>query len=156
MFAPPAELPQYDAVFSLGLIEHFDDVSEPVQAHVDLLVPGGLLLLGVPNYRGLNEALMRRLSPSFLALHKLEAMDESEWDRFEQEQRLSRIFREYLGGFEASTFWRCESRRIVDRGLHQLLWHLGRALSREETRFLRRLNGRLWSGYLMGVYRAPG
>lgn len=156
MFAPPAELQRFDVVFSLGLVEHFENISDPVRAHVDLLAPGGLLLLGVPNYRGVNEALLRRLSPSFLARHKLEAMDQQEWDSFEQELRLNRLFREYLGGFEASTFWRCESRKVVDRGLHQLLWYLGKALNWEQTRFLRRLNGRLWSGYLMGVYRAPG
>jgi SAM-dependent methyltransferase len=156
MFAPPAELGRFDAVFSLGLIEHFLDVTEAVRAHVDLLEPGGLLILGVPNYRRLNEAVLRRLSPSFLAWHRLESMDPRAWDRFEAELGLTRLFRGFIGGFEASTFWRCESRRIVDRALHQALWYLGRALGRREARALRRLNSRLWSAYLMGVYRVPG
>jgi SAM-dependent methyltransferase len=155
MFAPPAELPRFDAVFSLGLIEHFDDVAVPVQAHAELVTPGGLLILGVPNYQGINEVLLRRLAPSFLAMHRREAMDLAEWDRFERELRLRRLFRAYVGGFEASTFWRSESRRLADRVLHQLLWQLGRALGRREARFLRGVNGRLWSGYLVGVYRVP-
>jgi hypothetical protein len=131
------------------------DVTEAVRAHVDLVGPGGLLFLGVPNYRGLNEVVLRRLSPSFLAWHRLESMETSAWDRFEQELGLTRLFRGYVGGFEASTFWRCESRKIVDRALHQLLWHLGKALGRKEARVLRRLNSPLWSAYLMGVYRTP-
>lgn len=156
MFAPPAELGTFDAVFSLGLIEHFDDLTEAVRAHVGLVEPGGLLILGVPNYRGLNEVVLRRLSPSFLAWHRLESMDLVAWDRFEADLGLTRLFRGFIGGFEASTFWRCDSRKIVDRALHQSLWYLGRALGRQETRALRRLNGRLWSAYLMGVYRVPG
>jgi SAM-dependent methyltransferase len=156
MFAPPAELGTFDAVFSLGLIEHFLDVSVAVRAHVNLVEPGGLLVVGVPNYRGLNRVVLRRLSPSFLAWHKLESMDVRTWDRFESELRLTQLFRGHIGGFEASTFWRCDSRKIVDRALHQALWYLGRALGRKEARPLRRLNSSLWSAYLMGVYRVPG
>jgi SAM-dependent methyltransferase len=156
MFAPPAELGNFDAVFSLGLIEHFVDVTEAVRAHVDLVEPGGLLILGVPNYRGLNEVVLRRLSPSFLAWHRLESMDTRTWDHFEAELGLTRLYRSFIGGFEASAFWRCDSRKILDRALHQALWYLGRALGRKEARVLRRLNSHLWSAYLMGVYRVPG
>lgn len=156
MFEPPPGLEAFDAVYSLGLIEHFADVTQAVRAHVGFVKPGGLLLLGVPNYRGLNEVLLRRLSPSFLAWHRLESMDVSAWDAFERELGLARLYRAHIGGFEAGTFWRGESRKVVDRVLHQLLWHLGKALSRSETRVLRKVNSRLWSGYLMGVYRVPG
>lgn len=153
MFEPPAELVSFDAVFSLGLIEHFVDVTQAVRAHVSLVKPGGVLVLGVPNYRGLNELVLRRLSPSFLAWHRLESMDAPAWDLFEGELGLTRLLRGYIGGFEASTFWRCESPKIVDRALHQALWRLGKLLGRKEARALRRFNSRLWSAYLMGVYR---
>jgi SAM-dependent methyltransferase len=156
LFDPPPNLPRFDAVYSLGLIEHFGDVTAAVRAHVQLLVPGGLLLLGAPNLFGINARVLRRLSPSFLSKHHVEATYESRWDRFEAELRLKRLFRGYLGGFDPSMFWRCESRRVSDRALHQVLWYLGKALERRELRFLRRANGRLWSTYLMGVYRVPG
>jgi SAM-dependent methyltransferase len=154
MFDPPPGLTQFDAVYSLGLIEHFDDVTKAVAAHLKFVAPGGLLLLGVPNLRGINGALMRRLAPSFLARHQLQAMDESTWDRFEPELQMERVFRAYLGGFEPGVFWRCESRRLGYRFLHQALWYLGKALGQKQTAFLRRANGRLWSAYLMGVYRS--
>lgn len=156
MFRPPPDLTRFDAVYSLGLIEHFEDVAGAVRAHAAFVKPGGLLILGVPNLRGLNELLMRRLASSFLSRHELAAMDESTWDAFEAELGLKRLFRSHIGGFEAGTFWRCGSRRVSDRLLHQVLWYTGKALDRKEARFLRRVNSRHWSAYLMGVYRVPG
>jgi SAM-dependent methyltransferase len=153
MFAPPAGLGSFDAVYSLGVIEHFPDVSVPVAAHVDYVKPGGLVILGVPNLRGVNALVLKRLSPSFLGMHNLKALELEQWDRFEEDLRLTRLFRGYIGGFDASTFWRCESRRIIDRAIHQVLWYVARALELPGTGFLRKANGRVWSGYLMGVYR---
>jgi hypothetical protein len=113
------------------------------------------LILGAPNLDGINAPVLRRLSPSFLAKHHVEATFESTWDRFEKDLGLERLFRAHMGGFDPSMFWRIESRKLTDRALHQALWYLGKGLERRETRFLRRPNSRLWSTYLMGVYRVP-
>jgi SAM-dependent methyltransferase len=155
LFDPPADLGRFDVVFSLGLIEHFGDVTAAVRAHTDVVLPGGVLLLGAPNLQGINAPLLRRLSPACLSTHHVEATYESTWNRFEAELGLERLFRGYFGGFDASMFWRIESRRLRDRLLHQLLWYLGKVLDRREARLLRRPNSRLWSTYLMGVYRVP-
>jgi len=155
MFSPPPELSRFDFVYSLGLIEHFNDVASAVRAHARLVKPGGLLLLGVPNLRGMNKFLMGRLAPSFLARHELDTMDECVWNTFEQALGLERLYRSYIGGFEAGTFWRCESRALFDRLMHQALWYLGKALDRKSLRFLRRANSPHWSAYLIGVYRVP-
>jgi SAM-dependent methyltransferase len=155
LFEPPAELSEFDAVYSLGLIEHFGDVTAAVRAHVGLVTPGGLLLLGAPNLFGLNGSLLRRLTPGFLSKHHVEATYESTWDCFEGELGLTPLYRGFLGGFDPSMFWRIESRKLPDRVLHKLLWHAGKAFERPALRFLRRPNSRLWSTYLMGVYRVP-
>jgi 2-polyprenyl-3-methyl-5-hydroxy-6-metoxy-1,4-benzoquinol methylase len=154
MFAPPQSLTRFDVVYSLGLIEHFEDVTAAVRAHMGLLVPGGLLVLGAPNLYGINRSLLHRFSPSFLSKHHVEATYGSTWDRFENELRLTRLFREYLGGFDAGIFWRCESRGLVDRVLHQVFLRVGKGLERPRMQFLRRQNARYWSAYIMGVYRA--
>jgi SAM-dependent methyltransferase len=156
LLEPPSDLPRFDAVYSLGLIEHFGDVTAAVRAHVDLLSPGGLLLLGAPNLDGLNAPLLRRLSPSFLSKHHVEATYRPTWDRFEAELGLNRLLLRYMGGFDPAMFWRIESRRVVDRALHQVLWYLGKALEWPGVRTLKRADGRFWSTYLMGVYRVPG
>jgi hypothetical protein len=121
---------------------------------MDLVAPGGILLLGAPNLYGINGLLLRLLSPSFLSKHQVEVTYRERWDRFENELQLTRLFRGYLGGFDAGIFWRCESRRLGKRLLHQALFRLGRGLERPALRFLRRPNARYWSAYIVGVYRS--
>lgn len=64
----------FDIVSSFGLIEHFDDPSPVVQRHIDLLRPGGLALITVPNYGGLYGALQRWCDAPNLALHNIDIM----------------------------------------------------------------------------------
>jgi 2-polyprenyl-3-methyl-5-hydroxy-6-metoxy-1,4-benzoquinol methylase len=155
LFDLPSGLARFDAVYSLGLLEHFDDVTAVVRAHMNLLAPGGTLLLGAPNLVGINRLLLRRLSPDFLSTHQEEATRVPTWDRFETDLRLTRLFRAYLGGFDPSMFWRCESRKLGDRVLHQFLRQLAKGLERPRTRFLRRPNAPSWSAYIMGAYLTP-
>ena len=61
------DLPTYDVVYSLGLIEHFVDRVSIVERHVRLARPGGLLILGVPNFRGLTGWFLRTFAPSVYA-----------------------------------------------------------------------------------------
>jgi hypothetical protein len=116
-------------------------------------VPGGTLLLGAPNLVGVNRLLLHRLSPDFLSIHQEEATHSSTWDRFEKDLRLTRLFRAYLGGFDPSMFWRCDSRKLGDRVLHRLLREVAKGLEHPRMRFLRRPNGPSWSAYIMGAYR---
>ena len=44
----------FDVVLSRGVIEHFTNVAEVIDKHINLLVPGGLLLVSIPHLRGLN------------------------------------------------------------------------------------------------------
>src|SRR5215210_5368799 len=59
--ADVSELPAFDVVYSLGLIEHFADRRRVVENHARLVRPGGYLVLGVPNLRGLTGWFMRTL-----------------------------------------------------------------------------------------------
>jgi SAM-dependent methyltransferase len=146
-------LPRFDVVYSLGLIEHFRDRRRIVENHARLVRPGGYLVLGVPNFRGLTGWFMRTLAPSTYATHVIEAMDLDGWSEFEQALDLRVLWKDYVGGFEPSIFAsRREDRRpgtlvpsLVARGLRRLL---SRRLA-----FMRRINGPRWSGYAMAVYR---
>ncbi len=64
----------FDVVFSVGVIEHFDDPREIVQRHVLLAKPGGVALIAVPNYAGVYGRLQRRFDPGNLAIHNLAIM----------------------------------------------------------------------------------
>ncbi|MGH9454184.1 MAG: class I SAM-dependent methyltransferase [Terriglobia bacterium] len=62
---------QFDMVYSLGLIEHFDDLAGVVRAHLNFLKPGGILFLVSPNLQGLHGKSLRRLAPALLARHRV-------------------------------------------------------------------------------------
>lgn len=151
--APPAE---FDVVYSLGLVEHFGDLSAAVGAHLRFLKPGGLLVVGCPNFQGVNRLLLGRLSPTELRVHNLGSMDVRSWEAFERRYGLETVFKGYVAGFEPGIFARRESNRALDVLLSKLMHGLTWLLALRATRPLRRLNSRLWSGYVLGVYRAPG
>ena len=65
----------FDVVASFGFIEHFDDPREAVAKHIELVRPGGIALITVPNYGGLYGSLQRWCDPVNLALHNLEIMN---------------------------------------------------------------------------------
>lgn len=64
----------FDVVLSRGLVEHFPDPRGAVAAHLPLLSPGGLLLVMIPNVRGVYRLWLERFHPSLLARHNLEVM----------------------------------------------------------------------------------
>jgi SAM-dependent methyltransferase len=146
---------RFDLVYSLGLIEHFDDFGPVVGAQAKLVKPGGVLLIGVPNFRGVNGWFARRIDRTRFESHNLQAMDAARWDGFEHELGLQRLFRGYVGGFEPSVFATpadsaAVGARLLSFGSRQvarvLTYHLA---------VLRRFNRPWLSGYLMGVWRAP-
>ena len=149
-----AELPTFDVVYSLGLIEHFVDRRSVVERHVRLVRPGGLLVLGVPNFRGPTGWFLRTLAPRVYATHEIQAMDLDGWREFEEAFGLEVLWKDYVGGFEPSIFARREQ-----EGMGTLLpYLLARALKKVLSRrlgFLRRFNGPHISGYAMAVYRVP-
>ena len=67
----------FDVVTSFGVIEHFDDARPAVKRHLDLVKPGGVALIVIPNYGALYGALQRWCDAPNLALHNLEIMNPS-------------------------------------------------------------------------------
>lgn len=60
---------RYDVVASFGVVEHFVDIVPPLQAHVNLLKPGGYLVITTPNHHGVNGPLLRWLQPDVYTVH---------------------------------------------------------------------------------------
>lgn len=152
MFA--TDLPRsFDVVYSLGVVEHFDSLTEAVAAHSALVRPGGRLLIGMPNLIGINGWFARRINPARCAKHNGESMRLSTWTRFESDLRLRRLFRSYVGGFEPNVFtkhddplnWRSPSIRLVG----ELIRLIAEVLPTKQ------LNSPAFSGYMMGVWEVP-
>jgi SAM-dependent methyltransferase len=152
LFAPDDPELKFDLVFSLGLIEHFQDTTAVVDAHLSYVRPGGTVIVGCPNFRRINGWLLQRLSPSLLRWHNLDAMDISRWPEFERRLNLDVKFRSYVAGFQPGMFWRCERRSITARATARGLSELGQRMPDGIEKALSRLNSSLWSYYALGAY----
>jgi SAM-dependent methyltransferase len=95
-----AELGEFDLVLSLGFIEHFDDLSAAFARHVAFLKPGGKLVVGVPNFRGLIGSLQRWSNRDFLALHNQQAMEPRRYEQLASEHGLASDATRYVDGID--------------------------------------------------------
>ena len=66
---------KYDLVYSIGFIEHFEDTSDVIKRHVDLLADNGNLLIVLPNFLGLNGFIQKRFDRHNYDAHNLKSMD---------------------------------------------------------------------------------
>lgn len=134
---------RFDAVMSLGFIEHFAEPGPVLRRHVDLLAPGGLLILEVPNLTGLNAWLS---TGELLAAHNQSVMSIPFFREFAERHGLHTIHLGYIGGFEPDNLGPERSA-------------LGKRAMLKALRLLRRLpgSGRLqcpyWSAFLIGIFR---
>jgi len=152
LFSDNSDLPKFDIVYSLGFIEHFDDPGKVVEKHLDLLKPGGILLLGVPNYAGIYRPVLRRLAPSIEETHNMGIMDLDNWHEFEQRLSLQTIFTGYIGGFEPLNMKKLERKTALNHLIYFFIRVL-MVLFSFRMQFLRKFNSKSWSGYIMGIYR---
>jgi SAM-dependent methyltransferase len=152
LFADSTEsIGSFDLVYSLGLIEHFDDFGEAIRRHARLASPGGWVVIGCPNLGGINRVLMRALRPNALATHNLDAMDVRRWQRPAEEAGLAGVFTGYVGGFDPRV-------HAVPERDHWLAFAVAAAMelghyAMSRLSALRRIDSRLWSGYAIAVYR---
>ena len=65
----------FDLVFSCGLIEHFEDPTPILNAHVRLVAPGGMAVIGIPNYQGMYRRVQAWCDPQNLSIHNLRIMN---------------------------------------------------------------------------------
>lgn len=65
----------FDVVTSFGFIEHFDDPTDAVSKHIELLAPGGIAVITVPNYGGIYGRMQSKCDPENLDLHNTNIMN---------------------------------------------------------------------------------
>jgi len=154
LFADNSDLPQFDVVYSLGLIEHFGDVDGIVHRHLELLKPGGTLLLGVPNFLGINHLFLRFLAPKLLAFHRLPTMNISSWRSFEKKFNLVKVFKGYVGGFTPDILRVQEEKNVITYVLIRVV-NILRRIFNSDIPLFRKINSKYISGYAIGIYQKP-
>jgi SAM-dependent methyltransferase len=145
----------HDLVLSFGFLEHFDDLAGTFARHIEFVAPGGRLVLGVPNFRGLNRAVQSLADPAYLARHNTAAMSPALLRSFGNSGGLELEHLDYLGGFDPSLLRlsrglpRWHPRRLVPGAFTfaEARWRATAVADRVEHRWL--------STYLLGVWRRP-
>jgi len=95
---------RFDVVVSRGFIEHFDDAASVVDRHLALLKPGGLLVVTIPNLRGVNGALTRLFHKELIPMHNLEIMSKDAFSRLFDPKKVRPLACRYVGTFSFYLF----------------------------------------------------
>lgn len=90
----------FDAVISLGVIEHFADPEPIVRIHAALARPGGKIILGVPNLGGPIGSVQGRLDRAWLEKHNLETLRPGRLRAVGEAAGLRCESVTYVGGFD--------------------------------------------------------
>ncbi|MER3453889.1 MAG: hypothetical protein C4318_01855 [Acidimicrobiia bacterium] len=138
----------FDCVLSLGLVEHFEDPSAIIEVHRWLAKPGGLILIGVPNYRGLSGFFQKLLDTKWLNYHNTSVMSPRALFVLGKKGGLVPVDFTYTGGFDPNLYnWK--RRSIVG----YLLTRTGKLLRKIPTADA--LQSRHFSSYLLVSFRSP-
>jgi SAM-dependent methyltransferase len=93
---------KHDVVCSFGFVEHFLDVERVIEMHIDLLKPGGILVVSAPNFRGMQYLLHWLLDPDDLYRHVVSSMKLSRWRTALVKRKMSIL---YHGYYRTADFW---------------------------------------------------
>ena len=106
--------PSYDIVMSLGFIEHFNDPLMVVKRHIEWLKPGGLLILGVPNFTGLHGFAQLVLDKRILDIHNTLIMNKAFFHSLQNSLSIEMNSFQYLGSFEPSLPMTYERKNLLN------------------------------------------
>lgn len=139
---------RFDVVFSNGLIEHFTNPAAVVGHHVELLKPGGQLVIAIPNVvsGSIYHPVLSLTCPDILALHNLDIMRLPEFRRLFANQPLDVHYCDYVGTVNLPLI-------IRPRPLHRALDYAQAVLDVMLAHVLRHrdLHNRFTSPYLLYV-----
>ena len=142
---------QFDVVMSFGFIEHFSEVDAVIDLHMQWLRPGGTLILGVPNFRGIYYFLQKLLDKTILDKHNLEIMCPEFFYNLAERSQLTPVAVRYIGSFEPSLPIPSQGKN----GALQFMVRGGLWLARKVRRLkvFDSINGRFFSSYILAVYK---
>lgn len=138
---------KYDLVCSFGLIEHFDDVSNILEKHIDLVSDGGLLLITVPNFRYFQWLYHKIFDGDNLSIHNTDAMKPEKINSCLQRHGMQKIVNQPFG---MSEFWYED---VITNAYFRNLRYSVTARLNTSLRKIR--NNRLTAPYLIYLYKKP-
>jgi SAM-dependent methyltransferase len=143
----------FDVVFSAGFIEHFTDPDRVIDRHVDLVADGGILMISIPNLRGLNYALTKAVNPRILGVHNLSIMDGQAFRGLFRNRPLRPLYCDYYGTINLRLVFSDNKylKRVVERGFGTAQLMLNLLLDQILMKRGKRLESRYTSPYLLYI-----
>jgi 2-polyprenyl-3-methyl-5-hydroxy-6-metoxy-1,4-benzoquinol methylase len=100
---------KFDVVCSFGFVEHFEDFSNVIERHLDLVNDGGYVLIAAPNFRGLFQCLYHKIFDNLnFKRHNIKSMRPTLWAKLIQKRGFEIISHGYIG----NEVWRDSSTRF--------------------------------------------
>jgi hypothetical protein len=82
---PPKISHQAQLIYSIGVVEHFENPVGMINAHLTPLAEDGVAIIILPNYQGLNLWIQKRLDSKNLEIHNLNSMTSVFWEKYADE-----------------------------------------------------------------------
>jgi len=120
---------QFDLVFSIGLIEHFENTSSILYAHRRYVKPNGSMLIILPNFKGINGWFQRVFDRENYDKHFIQCMDPQLLVKEMKNLGFKDIEADYFGGF---TIWleNYSTQKLWVKAWFKLVWTLGKLVSK--------------------------
>ena len=155
LFQPDKSLlDRFDIIYSIGVVEHFQDLSCALKAKKQLLAPGGQILTVIPNMAGILGRLTRRYNHRIYDLHVPHDLES-----FLQGHASAGLEVRSSGYLCSTNFGILSScfRGRDDRGWNTYLWlaRLSNALWFIEDKLFELPHSRTFSPYLYAISRKP-
>lgn len=148
----------YDVVFSLGLLEHFDDPVAVTRRFLELTKPGGHVLTVIPNFTGAWGRLQRWVDPAVYAVHRIytpQQMDELHFAAGLESVKGARYFGSF-GPLVVNYSGRLERLpRSLATGLLGATWLGQQLVGMSLTPLGAAAEGSHISSHILGVYQRP-
>lgn len=95
---------KFDIVCSFGFLEHFENPQEVIDLHINLLKPGGYVMVTIPNFTNCNLKIVNFFDSDVMKIHNLKIMSSEVLDSFFKNKNIDRIECRYYGTFNAGLF----------------------------------------------------
>ncbi len=135
----------YDLVFSCGLIEHFSNTEEIIEKHLTYLNTNGILLITLPNFKGINGWFQRKFDPENYSKHYINCMDLNYLNSVMKSLNMEVLELEYHGKFSV---WleNYDKQSALVKVFLKLTWLTGKIITK-----LIPLESKLFSPYIFLV-----
>lgn len=132
-------------VFSIGFIEHFINVQEVLDRHLDYLKPDGALFISIPNMRGFIHPYKLLVDKPNLRIHNLETMRRQVFQEFADRNSLKTHFLKYRSGFPVNVH---QSLNLFQK----LIYYPAKIVTKRVDPLVRRFPSSLFSGEMVALF----